>query len=212
MLTALHESFWDRLGGVITLKRPTYDILRQDPTATSQAWLIVLFLGLANGIALIATPLAPVMPGISDDVAEVYADLAAALTFDTTERQLLALAVGIVSAVVSWYLSSWLLCVIGNRVAASGRPKVSGQEMRRLVGWGYSPSLASFLTPIPLLGPLLATLGTLWALVTGVMAVRSAFDVGIGKAIAIGLAAFLIGFLLAVIVAVIALVIVWPIA
>jgi hypothetical protein len=212
MLTALQESFWDRLGGVITLKRPTYENLQRDPTATSQAWLIILFLGLANGIALIVTPVATVMPGVSSDVARTYAGIAAALTFDTTERQLLALAAGIVGAVVSWYLSSWLLCAIGNRVAASGRDKVSSQEMRRLVGWGYAPSLASFLAPIPLVGPLLATLGTFWALVTGVMAVRAAFDVGIWKAIAIEIAAFLVVLVVVVIVVFITVIFAWPAA
>lgn len=210
MLSALQESFWDRLGGVITLKRSAYEILQRDPTATSQAWLIVLFLGLANGIALIVTPVVSVLPGVSDDVARTYADIAAALTFDTTERQLLALAAGIVGAVVSWYLSSWLLCAIGNRVAPSGRPKVSGQEMRRLVGWGYSPSLASFLAPIPVVGPLLATLGTFWALVTGVMAVRAAFDVGIWKAVAIEIAAFLLVLLVVMIVVFITVMFAWP--
>jgi hypothetical protein len=206
MLTALQESFWDRLGGVITLKRPAYETLQHDSTATAQAWLIVLFLGLANGIALIATPLTA-MPGVSGQMAS---DLAAALTFDTTERQVLALVAGMAGAVVSWYLSAWLLHVIGNRVVAKGQSKVGGEEMRRLVGWGYSPSLASFLTPIPLLGPLLATLGTLWALVTGVMAVRTAFNVGIGKAIAIEIAAFLIVFLVVTAIVLVAVMFVWP--
>jgi hypothetical protein len=209
MLTALQESFWDRLGGVIALQRRAYEALQQDPTATSQALLIVLFLGLANGIAVITTPVITAMPGVSSDVAR---DLTAMLTFDTTERQLLALAAGIGGALVSWYLSSWLLCFIGNRFAARGQRKIGAEEMRRLVGWGYSPSLASFLAPIPAIGPLLATLGTFWALVTGVMAVRVAFNVGIGKAIAIEIAAFLVVLLVVTAIVLVALTIAWPAA
>src|SRR5918998_1944929 len=202
MLAVLRESFWERLTGVLTLKRPAFEAIQRDPEATSQAWWIVVLLGLANGIALIATPVVTVFPGMSEQMATSAAEVAAAFTFDTTGRRLMALVAGILGAILSWYLSSWLLRVIGNRVA--GR-QVTAEEMRRLVGWGYSPTLASFLSPIPVIGPLLATLGTLWAVVTGVMAVRTAFGVGIWKAIGIEIAAFLI---LAVLVAVIAVVLI----
>jgi hypothetical protein len=207
MMSALNESFWDRLVGVVSLNRATYELLQRDPAATGQAWFIVAFLGLANGIAMIVTPIVSVMPGMSDPMAQTAADLATALTFDTAERQVLALVAGVVGAIVSWYLSSWLLRVIGNRMA--GRT-VSSEEMRRLVGWGYSPTLASFLTPIPLIGPLLATIGTFWALVTGVMALRAAFEIGVGKAIAIGIAAFLVVLVVVMVILFIIIMIAWP--
>ena len=57
MLSVLQESFWERLSGVVGLKRPTYEAIQRDPEATSQSWWIVVLLGLANGIALIATPI-----------------------------------------------------------------------------------------------------------------------------------------------------------
>jgi hypothetical protein len=201
MLSVLQESFWDRLAGVVRLKRPTYEAIQRDPEATSQSWWIVVLLGLANGIAWIVTPVVAVFPGMPEEMASSAAEVAAALTFDTTERQLAALAVATLGAILSWYLSSWLLRVIGNRVAGRVGRQITTEEMRRLVAWGYAPTLASFLRPIPVVGPLLATLGALWAFVTGVMAVRTAFGVGIWKAIGIELAAFL---LLALLVAVIA--------
>ena len=194
MRTALQQSFWDRLAGVITLQRPTYDALQHDPDATGQAWLIVLFLGIANGIALIATPLVTVVPGMPQEMADDVAAVAAAFTFDTTGERVMALVAGVVSAVLSWYISSWLLRAIGNRMAALPGQGISTEQMRRLVAWGYSPSLAAFLLPIPVVGSVLATVGSLWAFVTGVMAVRSAFNTGIGKAIAIEVVAFLVVF------------------
>jgi hypothetical protein len=105
-----------------------------------------------------------------------------------------------------------LLRVIGNRVAGSAGRKVTTAEMRRLVGWGYSPTLASFLTPIPVVGPLLATLGAFWTLVTGVMAVRTAFGVGILKAIGIEVAAFLVVLVVITVVVLITVMIAWPLA
>src|SRR5215217_3798390 len=203
MLAVLQESFWERLSGVVRLKRLTFEAIQRDPEATSQSWWIVVFLGLANGIAWIVTPLVLEFPGMSDEMARDVAAVQDALTFDTAERQITALVVAILLTILSWYLSSWLLRVIGNRVAGKEGRQVTAVEMRRLVAWGYSPSLASFLTPIPVVGPLLATLGALWAFVTGVMAVRIAFGVGIWKAVGIEIAAFLF---LAVLVAVIAVV------
>ena len=212
MLSVLQESFWERLTGVVTLKRPTYEAIQRDSEATSQAWWIVVLLGLANGIALIATPVVTVFPGMPEEMASSAAEVAAVFTFDTTGRRLMALAAGILGAILSWYLSSWLLRLIGNRVAGSGGRQASAEEMRRLVGWGYSPTLASFLSPIPVIGPLLATLGTLWAFVTGVMAVRTAFGVGIGKAIGIEIAAFFMVLVVVMVVMLITVMIAWPLA
>jgi hypothetical protein len=211
MLSVLQQSFWDRLAGVVTLQRPAYESIQRDPEATGQSWLIVLLLGLANGIALIATPVVTVLPGMSEQMARDAARLAELLTFETTGRQLLGLAAGVAGAVLSWYVSSWLLRIIGNRVSGVAG-KVSAEEMRRLVAWGYSPTLASFLAPIPLLGPLLATLGTLWAFVTGVMAIRAAFDVGIWKAIGIEIAAFLVVLVVVLVILIAIVVIAWPLA
>jgi hypothetical protein len=207
MQTALQESFWERLNGVVTLQRPTYETLQHDPEATGQSWLIVTLLGLANGIAVITTPIATVLPGMPDELQADAVEVAAALSFDTTERRLLALAAGVIGAIISWYLSAWLLRVIGNRMASTAGRVVSPDEMRRLVAWGYAPSLASFLAPIPLIGALLATLGSLWAFVTGVMAVRAAFNVGIGRAIAIEIVAFLLVLLVVIAVVTITLII-----
>ena len=212
MLSVLQESFWERLSGVVRLNRLTYELIQRDSNATSQAWWIVVLLGLANGIALIVTPAVTVVPGMSEEMARSAAEVAAALTFDTTGRQLMALAAGILGAILSWYLSSGLLRLIGNRVAGRAERQVTGEEMRRLVAWGYSPTLASFLSPIPVVGPLLATVGTLWAFVTGVMAVRTAFGVGIWKAIGIELAAFLVVLVVVTVIVIFTVMIAWPLA
>ena len=121
MLAVLQESFWERLSAVLRLKRLTFETIQRDPEATSQAWWIVVLLGLANGIALIATPVVTAFPGMSEQMANSAAEVAAVFTFDTTGRRLMALVAGILGAILSWYLSSWLLRVIGNRVAGRAR-------------------------------------------------------------------------------------------
>jgi len=196
MISALQQSFWDRLGGVVSLQRPTYEAIQRDPEATGQAWLIVVLLGLANGISWIIVS----TTGVPPELARAAPELVDSMRFESNERRLLALILGIVAGVVFWYISAWLLRFVGTRMARLSGGQITAEQMRRLVAWGSVPSLAAFLSPIPVAGPLLATLGSLWSFVTGVMAVRSAFDVGIGKAIAIELVAFLIVFVMLVIV------------
>jgi hypothetical protein len=77
MLAVLQESFWERLSAVLRLKRPTFETIQRDPEATTQAWWIVVLLGLANGIALIATPVVTVFPGMSEQMATSAAEVAA---------------------------------------------------------------------------------------------------------------------------------------
>jgi hypothetical protein len=203
MLAVLQESFWERLAGIVGLKRVAYEGIRQDENATSQSWWIVLLLGLSQGIALVTTPLVVEVPGVSDEMTRELEALASQFTFETTDQQVLGLAASIAGLVLTWFLTSWLLRVIGNRLTrGSGQPVTAG-EMRRLVAWGYSPSLAWYLLPIPIVGPMLALLGWLWSLVTGIMAVRVAFGVGIGRAIVIRVAAFLAAIGVAILIAVV---------
>jgi hypothetical protein len=203
MLAVLQESFWERLAGIIGLKRAAYEGIRQDENATSQSWWIILLLGLIQGITLVTTPLLTEFPGMSDEMARELEEIAAQFTFETTDQQVLGLAASIAGLILTWYLTSSLLTSIGNRLARPAGQPVTTAEMRRLVAWGYSPSLAWYLLPIPIVGPMLALLGWFWSLVTGIMAVRVAFGVGIGPAIVIRVAAFLAAIGVAILVAVV---------
>lgn len=187
MRSALEQSFWDRLIGVVTLQRPVYDAIRRDPEATSQGWLIVLLIGLGNGIAIVVAGDTALPP----DLATAAPDLAVFFDFDTPDTKIAAIAVSVVGAVLFWFLWSWALLVIGNLLTPKARRATGGEEMRRLVAWSDAPALAQFLSVIPAIGPLVATLGSLWSIVAMVMAVRVAFEAGIGKAIAIVIAALL---------------------
>jgi hypothetical protein len=203
MLAVLQESFWERLAGVVGLKRATYEGIRRDDNAASQSWWIILLLGLSQGIALVTTPLIVAFPGMSETMTQELENFAAQLTFESTDQQVLGLAASIAGLILTWYLTSWLLRAIGNRLTRGSGQSVTAAEMRRLVAWGYAPSLAWYLLPIPIVGPLLALLGWFWSLVTGIMAVRVAFGVGIGQAIVIRVAAFLAAIAVAFLVAVV---------
>src|SRR3954452_16859027 len=154
MMSALQQSFWDRLTGVVALQRPTYEAIQGDPEATGQSWLIVVLLGLANGISWIIVS----TTGIPPELAQAAPEIVDSLRFETNERRLLALVLGIVVGVVFWYISALLLRAVGRRMSAITARQLTAEQMRRLVAWGSVPSLAAFLSPIPVFGPVLATL------------------------------------------------------
>jgi hypothetical protein len=192
MSSEWQESFGDRLIGVIRLNRPIYEAIKRDPRATTQALLIVIFLGLATGIALTTTSFVVDTTGMDAETASFVNEMTQAFTFETNGQKVMALASSVITSLIGWYITAWLLTFVGNRMSRQLGDRTNSEQMRRLVGWGYAPQLASFLAPIPVAGPLLAFAGGIWAFVTGVMAVRTAFNVSIGRAIAIEILAFLV--------------------
>ena len=192
MSSEWQESFGDRLIGVVRLNRPIYEAIKRDPRATAQALLIVIFLGLATGIALTTTSFAIDTTGMDAETASLVNEMSQAFTFQTNEQKVVALVASVIISLIGWYVTSWLLTFVGNKMSPQLGDRTTSEQMRRLVGWGYAPQLASFLAPIPVVGSLLAFVGGIWAFVTGVMAVRTAFNVSIGRAIAIEVLAFLV--------------------
>jgi hypothetical protein len=192
MSSEWQESFGDRLIGVVRLNRPIYEAIKRDPRATTQALLIVIFLGLATGIALTTTSLDIDTTGMDAETASLVNEMTQAFTFQTNGQKVVALVASVIISLIGWYVTSWLLTFVGNKMSPQLGDRTNSEQMRRLVGWGYAPQLASFLAPIPVVGSLLAFVGGIWAFVTGVMAVRTAFNVSIGRAIAIEILAFLV--------------------
>ena len=192
MSSEWQESFGDRLIGVIRLNRPIYEGIKRDARATTQALLIVIFLGLATGIALTTNPFAIDTTGMDAETASLVNQMAQAFTFETNTQKVVALVLSVITSLMSWYITSWLLTFVGNRISRQLGDRTTSEQMRRLVGWGYAPQLAAFLAPIPVIGGLLAFVGGIWAFVTGVMAIRTAFNVSIGRAIAIEVLTFLV--------------------
>jgi hypothetical protein len=192
MSSEWQESFGDRLIGVIRLNRPIYEVIKRDPRATTQALLIVIFLGLATGIALTTTSFAVDTTGMDTETASLVNEMTQAFTFQTNGQKVVALVSSVITSLIGWFITSWLLTFVGNRMSHQLGDRTTSEQMRRLVGWGYAPQLASFLAPIPVVGGVLAFVGGIWAFVTGVMAIRTAFNVSIGRAIAIEVLAFLV--------------------
>ncbi|MDP2936620.1 MAG: hypothetical protein Q8O86_09040, partial [Dehalococcoidia bacterium] len=62
----------------------------------------------------------------------------------------------------------------------------------RCLGFAYTPSALGFFIFIPGLGPLIAFVGSVWALVAMVIGIREALDVTTGKAVITAIIGFVV--------------------
>jgi hypothetical protein len=76
-------------------------------------------------------------------------------------------------------------------------------ELLRTLGFAQAPGLLGFLAIVPILGGSVAVVLSVWTLVTGIVAIRQALDVGTGKAILTALISLAVVIAVAVAVAVV---------
>lgn len=104
---------------------------------------------------------------------------------------LFALIVGAVVAVIAYLIWAWLAFFIGTRLF---KGTADWGELRRTLGYAYTPNALAFLIFVPGVGGLIALIGSLWALVAGVVAVRQALDFDTGKAVLTVIVGWLVAF------------------
>jgi len=92
----------------------------------------------------------------------------------------LALIVGIVMSVVGYFIWAFLTYFIGVNLL---KGTADYGELLRTLGYAYGPNVLGLLSFIPVIGPLLRLVGSIWALVCGVVAVRQALDFDTAKAV-----------------------------
>lgn len=91
-----------------------------------------------------------------------------------------ALAVGIIVSILGYFLWAWLTQFIGTRFF--GGVGDFG-ELRRTLGYAYAPNILGIFGIIPCVGAAISLIGSLWALVAGIIAVREALDFDSTKAV-----------------------------
>ena len=106
---------------------------------------------------------------------------------------LVRLAFGILAGLFAYYVMAFMIHYFGTGFFGG---KASKAQVRRTLGFAYGPRALGLLAFVPTLGPWLASLGWLWALVAGFVASRQALDISNGKTAATVLVAFVAGFFL----------------
>lgn len=153
-----------------------YNEVEADTSLNGQALLVVIIVAIASGLGSL---LGGLIGG---------SGLVAAIT---------ALIVGILLTVLGYYIWAYLTLLIGTRLFG-GTADLG--EMLRVIGYANAPNALGFFSFIPILGGLIALVGSLWALVAGVIAVREALDLDTGKALLTVLIGWLVVFIVSLLI------------
>jgi hypothetical protein len=125
-----------------------------------------------NQEALIVVILVSILSGIGSFLQVVLnGDIGAAL---------LALVVGVVLGVASYYIWAYVTYFVGTNLFGG---TADAGELLRVLGYASGPRVLGVLGFIPCVGGLASLVGAIWALVAGVIAVREALDFDTTKAV-----------------------------
>lgn len=153
------ESIVQRMIRAARLDTTFYNEVEQDTSLNGEALTVVVIAAVASGIG---------------------AGGGALIGGNGIGAAIAALVVGTLMAVVGYFIWAWLAQFIGTRFF--GGVGDFG-ELRRTLGYAYAPNILGIFNLIPCFGSLIALVGSLWALVAGIIAVREALDFDSTKAI-----------------------------
>src|SRR5918998_1695594 len=162
MQAAAGGSIVERMIGAARLDARTYEEVEHDSNATPQAAIVVVLAAIATGIGAIR------------------------------EDGFGGLIGGVISGLIGWALFAGLCYFIGTRVLGTAQTSASWSEVARPLGFSYAPNILGVLGFIPGIGPLIAALASIWALVAGIIAIRQSLDFSTGRAIGTAVIAFLV--------------------
>ena len=153
------SSLFDRMIRAARLDVSLYEEVEADERATTQAFTVVMLSSICAGIGT----------GIRE-----------AVMGQGPGRIGIGLVGGLVSALVFWFIWSFVTYFIGTKVFGG---TASFGELLRTIGFSNSPGVLLILSFIPILGGLVSFAVSIWQLMSMVIAVRQALDFTTGKAV-----------------------------
>ena len=132
--------------GAAKLDIAIYEEVEADTSATRQAMVVVVLVALATGIG-------------------TYGSGGPA-----------GLVVGIVAGLVLWALWAWITYFVGITLLKSAETEANWGQLARTLGFAQSPGVLKVFGFIPVLGPFVFAIASIWQLVAMVIAIRQALD------------------------------------
>ncbi|HEY3083062.1 MAG TPA: Yip1 family protein [Chloroflexota bacterium] len=145
-----------------------YEEVERDTTQTNNALIVVVLSALASGIG----------------------GAIGAASNPQSGSPILALIAGLVGAIVGWAVVTGFIYLVGTRLFGG---TATWGEVLRTVGFANAPGVLNILGFIPILGGLIRLVVGIWLIVATVIAIRSALDVGTGRAIISGIIGWILG-------------------
>ncbi len=139
-------NFGKRIIRAAKLEVALYEEVEADKSALGQAMGVVVLASIAAGIGTIA------------------------------RGGILGMLVGVIAALVGWYIWAYLIYLIGAKLLPEPQTKADHKELLRTVGFSSSPGLIRVLGIIPGLANIVFPVAAIWMLVAMIIAVRQALD------------------------------------
>ena len=151
------RSFLARVIGAARLNSSVYEEVEHDGNATKQAAAVVVLGSIAAGIA-----------GLG-------------------EFGVAGLVFGVLGGLVGWAVYAWVTYFIGTKLLAGSETSADWGELARTLGFANAPRILLVIGVVSVLNALVSAIVAIWVLITTVVAVRAALDIGTGRAIVVAL-------------------------
>ena len=139
-------NFGNRIIRAARLEAALYEQVEADKSALGQAMGVVVLSSIAAGIG------------------------------SSSKAGLLGMLMGVLVALVGWYIWAYLTYFIGTRLLPEPQTKADHGELLRTIGFSSSPGLIRVLGVIPVLRSIVFPIAAIWMLIAMVIAVRQALD------------------------------------
>ena len=138
--------FGNRIIRAAKLDAALYEEVEADKSALGQAMSVVVLSSIAAGIG------------------------------SAPKAGLFGMLMGVVAALVGWYIWAYMTYFIGTRLLAEPQTKADHGELLRTIGFSSSPGLIRVLGIIPVMRNIVFPIAAIWMLVAMIIAVRQALD------------------------------------
>ncbi|MFN2125169.1 MAG: YIP1 family protein [Candidatus Promineifilaceae bacterium] len=158
----------DRLRGVLSFNLETINEIEHDPSALSQAFIVVIVSSL---VAAIGGGFGQVLFGVG-------------IGTDSNNNPALKFVSIVVWAIVAWFLWAVITQFIGTKFF-NGEATIP--EMMRVIGFAYAPLVIQVFSFIPFLGFLFVFGAAAWSIALVFVSVREGLDISTGSALWVAL-------------------------
>lgn len=151
---AASTSLFNRMVRAARLQPALYEEVEADKAATGQALLVVILVSVATGVG----------HGLE------------ALLISGGGRFIYGLLFGVAAAITGWLLWALFAYIIGVSILKGPQTSSTWGELLRTMGFASTPGLLRIFAFIPVVGGVIAFVGSVWRLIATIIAVRQALD------------------------------------
>ena len=138
-----------RMLGAARLSVDTFEDVERDSSATIQALIVVIIVSLASGIGQLLSA----DTGILD-----------------------ALVFGVIGGILSWAVWALLVMLVGTKILKTEQTEADWGQLARGTGFAQTPGILNIFAFVPLVGPIIVFVASVWRFAAMVVAVRQCLD------------------------------------